>query len=153
MIQIATNTDQSERLKACGVDPKSADMVWQEPIAISHKQRGGKILAFRNPNHQIYVGDVPAWSLSRLISLLPSTITSSLYEDEDPDGGYDVYDFNLFIYPTMTGKVWNVSYSYTDIDEYSDDLYETAQPSLIEAVVKMIETLTSHNRKLNEIKQ
>lgn len=86
------------------------------------------------------------WSLSRLLSLLPPTITTDEDEYSEP------IDYDLFIYPSMTGKIWNVSYAYTE-DGYSDMLYETAQPSIIEAVVQMIETLVSHKCKLNEIEQ
>lgn len=144
--QIATNESQSARLIVCGIDPKSADMVWQTPITTSQKKIGEKILVLRHPNHQDYVGDVPAWSLGRLLALLPPTIT------EDEDEYSEPTDYDLCIYPSATGKIWNVSYAYIE-DGYSDILYESENASVIEAAVRMIETLTFHKRKLNEIKQ
>lgn len=144
--QIATTKEQSQRLITCGVNPKSADFVWLAPNNYLSLDRGCN-------KAMMEVGDIPAWSLSTLLALLPPTITSSPYEDEDPDGEYDECDYDLFINPSMSGKQWYVSYSHNEIGEYSDDLYETGHPSLIEAVVQMIETLTSHKRKLNETKQ
>ena len=143
--QIATYESQSARMIACGVDPNTADMVWQTPITTSQKRIGEKILVLRHPNHQDYVGDVPAWSLGRLLALLPPTITT----DEDKYG--EAIDYDLFIYPSATGKIWSVSYAYTE-EGYSDMLYESGEPSIIESVVRMIETLAFHRFKLNEIK-
>ena len=144
--QIATDPSQSARLIACGVDPKIADMVWQTPITTSQKRIGEKILVLRHSNQQDYVGDVPAWSLGRLLDLLPSTIT------DDEDEYSEPIDYDLFIYPSTTGKIWNVSYAFTE-EGYSDMLYEIGDASVIEAVVRMIETLDFHKHKLNEIKQ
>ena len=144
--QIATDESQSARLIACGVDPSTADMVWQTPITTSQKRIGEKILVLRHHNHQDYVGDVPAWSLGRILALLPPTITT----DEDEYG--EPIDYDLFIYPSATGKIWSVSYAYTE-EGYSDMLYESEDASVIEAVVRMIETIASNKHKLNEIKQ
>lgn len=75
---IATTKEQSARLLACGVDPKTADMFYQVPITVSQKQRGEDILLVKKPNATLYDTDTPAWSLSALLSLLPQKI----------DGGY-----------------------------------------------------------------
>ena len=140
--QIATDESQSARLIACGVNPSTADMTWQAQLPTSQKRN----LVFWRPKQQDSVRDVPAWSLGRLIALLPPTITT----DEDEYG--EPRDYDLFIYPSVTGKIWNVSFAYTE-DGYSDMLYESGGASVIEAVVRMIETLTVHKHKLNEIEQ
>lgn len=64
MSQIATTIEQSKRLLAAGLDPKSADMQWN---AVPY--RNGKSAI------ELFVGDVtpngvPAWSLSKLWDML-----------------------------------------------------------------------------------
>ena len=78
MSQIATTIEQSKRLMAAGLDPKSADMMWvvpesndsgwdeedentPDPTASLKIQRYGRYC------------DTPAWSLSRLIDLIAET--------------------------------------------------------------------------------
>ena len=68
MSQIATTIEQSKRLLAAGIDPKSADMSW-------HKYKTSKWdlwVGFSDrelPDLQV----VPAWSLARLIDLIADT--------------------------------------------------------------------------------
>ncbi len=80
--QIATSPTQSQRLLACGVDPKTADMKWTEFIPDEPDLSVGGVIyqwdCDYNPvldkdgNH-VYDG-MPAWSTSRLLSLLPDYI-------------------------------------------------------------------------------
>ena len=161
--QIATTPEQGKRLIACGVDPSTADMCYlywdesgeqlsrEEYLEIFNESfLDGRIELvpkdFGDYNHS-YSDDSPAWSLGRLLALLPPTITIDEDEYSEPT------DYDLFINPSMTGKMWEVSYSHNEIGEYSDILYETAQPCIIESVVHMVEALVSHKHKLNEIKQ
>ena len=132
--QIATTPEQSKRLIACEVDPKSADMTWQTPITTSQKRIGEKILVLRHPNHQDYVGDVPAWSLGRLLALLPTEIKT-----EDNSYYDEISTFGLLIYPYMQG--WQIDYQYCEDDE-CHCLKCIHGFDLIEACVKAIEWLT-----------
>lgn len=140
--QIATTPEQSRRLIACGVNPKSADMVWQEPITTSQKKTGGKILVFRNPNHQDYVGDVPAWSLSALLALLPKMIVCDAY-------GYIWLEI-VWLYEE--NSIPTIRY-FTPPNENDDepDQWEFTDESIIECAVQAVEWIKDNGYKLNEI--
>ena len=71
MSQIATTIEQSKRLLAAGIDPKSADMYW------GNVDFGGCFqitLLPANPHLDINSTISPAWSLSRLWDILSGTI-------------------------------------------------------------------------------
>ena len=79
---ITTDTSQSERLISCGVSPDTADMsirtiiepalckdvAWNTPMLLTLPYSDASV---------IYRGDdvIPAWSLSALLSLMPSVIS------------------------------------------------------------------------------
>lgn len=70
MSQIATTIEQSKRLLAAGIDPKSADMYF------GHVDFGGSMQIVElpaNPHLDINSTISPAWSLSRLIDLIADT--------------------------------------------------------------------------------
>ncbi len=71
---ISTDIEQSKRVIACGINPNSADMFWQMPITISQKKLGENILLIRQEGKELYETDIPAWSFSALLALLPKTI-------------------------------------------------------------------------------
>lgn len=70
MNQICTNKEQSSRLLEAGVNPKTADMYLDEfecPVAFEYRRIEGHVdqdMAF------------PAWSLSKLIDMMPPAIDS-----------------------------------------------------------------------------
>lgn len=69
--QIATTIEQSKRLLAAGIDPKSADMYW------GHVDFGGSMQIVElpaNPHLDINSTISHAWSLSRLWDLLSGTV-------------------------------------------------------------------------------
>lgn len=71
MSQIATTIEQSQRLLAAGLDPKSADMYWR------HVDFGGSMQIVElpaNPHLDIHSTISPAWSLSKLWDLLSGTV-------------------------------------------------------------------------------
>lgn len=139
--QIATTIDQSQRLIACGVNPDTADMIWQAPITVSQKQKGGLFLIVRNSEKEIYNHDTPAWSLSALLALLPTEIKeNNSYFDE-------ISTYGLLIYPYMQG--WQIDYQYCEDDECHclKCIHDT---ELIEACVKAVEWLTAYGYKLNK---
>lgn len=66
--QIATTIEQSKRLLAAGIDPKSADMRWEQFLGLV------PCLCYQ-PNAMPLIAPkvIPAWSLSRLIDLIAET--------------------------------------------------------------------------------
>lgn len=152
MTQIATNKDQSARLIACGLDPKSADMCYlywnesgeqlsrEEYLEIFNESfLDGRIELvpkdFGDYDHS-YENDSPAWSLLRLLSLLPKDLMwQGLY-------------YRLVMGPNEKG--WEIEYNDLSV---LNNLHRTTADNLIEAVVKMIEWLSQNGYKLNEITQ
>lgn len=139
--QTATTREQSDRLLKCGVPAKSADMT------LSYC-KGGFYELMATPFHYgcFSEEDAPAWSLSALFGLLPKVI--------DIDG----YKYRISIYfenpdEPVIGNQWCLFYKpkkNTEKSHYIDDvpMYAT---DLIECAVLMVEWITRHNIKLNEI--
>ena len=139
---ISTTREQSTRLLQCGVSAESADMYYQVPITLSQKQRGEDILLLKRPGKTLYNIDTPAWSLSALISMIPSKIEI----DEDPCD--EIQEYGLLIYPFMGG--WQIDYQYC-IDDECHCLKCIHSTDIIEVCVKAIEWLTANNYKLNQL--
>ena len=71
---IATTRDQSERLLAMGVKPETADMYWmldKMSLDMESELSIGKCSVVEDK----WTKYTPSWSLSRLISIIPSEIT------------------------------------------------------------------------------
>ncbi len=143
---IATNPEQSRRLIACGVDPKTADMYWHEDLtdirlhALSFEWKEN----LRNFNFS------PAWSTSRLLELLPE------YVDEYWLTIQKIYENGR----KYTYALGYLRCKYQDKENpdgrkvYSDNyLFSCASETIIEACVKAIEWLTKEGYKLNEIEE
>lgn len=133
MIQIATDPSQSERLTDCGVSYFTADMT------LSYSKGYYELMA--TPFHYgcFDEKDLPAWSLSSLLALLPKEISDKYYH------------FSYYLSLAMEMAVsddYRVSYKPC----YSDDeeLMYMSSPNPIEACVQMIEWLTANKYKLNE---
>lgn len=129
---IATTQDQSQRLLRCGVSAYTADMT------LSYCN-GGFYELMATPFHYgcFNEEDAPAWSLSALLGLLPFKIHSVRYE------------YWLDIAPMDYGKQWSIGYYCAEKPRVIKGLAHT--DSLIECAVLMVEWLTRHNYKLNEI--
>ncbi len=138
---IATTREQSARLLQCGVDPKTADMVWTHFDSDGEQYERLDVMS-EDAYEVSSLKPFPAWSLSALLELLPKEIKV----DESP---YDeVQKYGLLIYPFMSG--WQIDYQYCENDECQclKCIYDT---DLIEACVKAIEWLTANNYKLNQL--
>lgn len=131
MTQIATDPSQSERLKACGVDPKSADLVWMDDKPSPRLTLRTEIIEDNNP----YIVAV-CWSLSALIALFPMEIN---------DEGLQTV-FQLTPYPDELK--WAAEYYDYTMDKY---LCSQRDYNPIEACVKAIEYITQNGYKLNGI--
>ena len=116
MNQICTNKEQSSRLLEAGVNPKTADMYLDEfecPVAFEYRRIEGHVgqdMAF------------PAWSLSKLIDMIPDQIECE---------GYNYY---LFILPR--DKEFTIKYSAG-----SNLAQSYCRESLFDAITEMIEWL------------
>lgn len=125
---IATSKEQSERLLKCGVPSESADMFrWSNSYGDEFLETHYK------PSPA--VSYTPAWSVSRLLQLLPSIVESRSVLPET---------YALILMPKDNGCV--VSYANKKLKYIT---YVT-EP-IVEACVQTIEWLTAHSYKLNEI--
>lgn len=136
--QIATDQNQSARLIACGVDPKSADMVWT-----TWENDGEKLTQLSLMDEFAYeafcLNPIPAWSLSRLLSLLPMEIRK------------DGIDFTMMLKPYPHEEEcyrWSVDYYDSELEATA---YYSEAPDPIEACVRMVEKLTDNGYNINEI--
>ncbi len=121
--QICTDKIQSERLLSLGLKKETADMVW------THAYYGTWVAtASENPLYE--EGEsVPAWSLGRLIEMLPSLI--KLKEDLPTFHPYSFLDLS----PVA------VSYTWEDYDCCDRQLVGFYGNGLFAAVVDAIEWL------------
>ena len=67
--QICTSRSQSERLLALGLKKETADMVWNIDWCCSEDAETILVLCEHHPNNYF-----PAWSLHRLIEMMPENI-------------------------------------------------------------------------------
>lgn len=150
--QICTTREQSERLLALGLKPETADMVYhytksrvpalewelqtKSPtlrgefwtpqrmarLAGIHKHADGTLMTGEQVFDSLWGKDIPAWSLSRLLELLPTEIRIDSSE-------------NVFGLHHETSDAWLLSYPYVKS-------FETASP--IESCVLAIEWLITN---------
>lgn len=76
--QIATSREQSKRLLALGLKPETADMSsdgWNDPV-VSWGMEWSKEV--------IESGRLPAWSLHRLIEMMPKCVRARSIGDDSP---------------------------------------------------------------------
>ena len=123
---ICTTQDQSARLLRCGVPAESADM--------SIDTDTDKLYLGAYSERVDKVHEVPAWSLSRLLSLLPFKI---------PCGNFE---FWLDVAPINFGTQWSIGYYCTEKPRTIKGLTHTE--SLIECAVQEIEWLSANGYKL-----
>lgn len=156
-LKIATTFGQSRRLIACGIVPNTADMCWSTrirrcdgtPIA---KKRRTTNLWIGYPCKRTTLGDeefdnIPAWSLSALLPVLPKMIDGShwltiqrcneLYSDYAYGLAYMACDYDDRDDP----ENWNTHSVGKKCVTHSSNL--------IEAVVRAIEWLTANGYPLN----
>ena len=133
---ISTTKEQAARLLKCGVSADTADMFYQTPITASQKARREDILLVRQADKTLFDTDIPAWSLSGLLGLLPFKIHSGKYE------------YWLDIAPMDYGKQWSIGYYCMEKPKVIKGL--TRAYNLIECAVQEFEWLTANGYKLNE---
>ena len=109
--QICTTREQSERLVALGLKKETADMFYAA-IHIGTKIVGYQVSPIYNEyNFEIFPDDIPAWSLHRLIEMMPLDVV--------PEGGFD----NVF---TLTKNSIGYSVEYDGFSYYyKENIYDT----------------------------
>lgn len=121
--QICTSREQSERLLALGLKKETADMVW------THAYYGTWVVtASENPLYE-ESDTVPAWSLGRLIEMLPGLIPIS--EDLPTRHHYAHLDLSQV----------SVDYEWYDYDGEDTTLARFYGNGFFSAVVDAIEWL------------
>lgn len=118
MNQICTNKKQSSRLLEAGVRPDTADIYLDEfelPVAFEY----GRV-----ENHVDQDMAFPAWSLSKLINMLPATIS----QRNRPDLSLEI---------TKDSVYWFIQYTELGYD----CKHEVMKKNVLDAVVNMIEWL------------
>lgn len=111
--QICTTREQAERLLSLGLKKETADMAWikghEKPVVLSY--------TFNDKEY----GCIPAWSLHRLIEMMPLDVV--------PEGGFD----NIF----MLTKNYPSGYS-VEYDGFSYYHKENIYDTLIEGIEHLI---------------
>ena len=121
--QICTSREQSERLLALGLKKETADMYWVNhgnlwmPVMLLHEDR------------PLDNNDTPAWSLGRLIEMLPSPIPIS----------EDLPTFHNYAFLNLSNE--SVGYYWEDYDGAGRALVGFSGKGFFSAVVDAIEWL------------
>lgn len=145
---IATTASQSQRLLRCGVSAETADMC----LSTRTRRYDGTFIAKKHQTTNLWVGypcrrttsgdeeleNIPAWSLSRLLGLLPKEIY-----DESGDDFY----FSLAKEFLLSGEY---GAAYIPCWHKGDAIVRKRDNNPIEACVQLIEWLTENNYELNE---
>ena len=71
--QICTSREQSERLLALGLKKETADMHWYRPLQFEHDYW------FEGIGQEWAANDIPAWSLARLLCMLPRCVDNGYH--------------------------------------------------------------------------
>lgn len=138
---IATTQEQSQRLLRCGVSADTADMTLRTEtgevnFSCYSLETELKFYGYYDPKRHIEI--IPAWSLSRLLELLPKRINDEY--------NYQKYGFKIEYSLTFNDAPWQITYKGGTLVKpgYFFD------KSPIGACVKAIEWLTENGYKLNE---
>ena len=124
--QICTTKEQSERLLALGLKKETADCCWSFNIGVYDESRRYTLVLGKCE----YMHDIPAWSLHRLIEMMPTYI----------DVVGDEWTLNI-----IQGKL----IAYTT-DENDDFLAAQAAKSLYDSIICTIEWLIQAGHFNNE---
>lgn len=115
--QTCTTKEQSERLLALGLKKETADMMYR-------KTAYGESITVKDDDYLEHL-DLPAWSLHRLIEMIPNRIKCK----------NDYYHFNIF--SEITG--YNVD--YVDPDDNYYNLLGHRHNNLFEGIISIVEWL------------
>ena len=118
--QVCTTIEQSKQLIDLGINPDTADMGWFKAYSLKGEIYKPFIKEYKLEN---YKTDIPAWSLHRLIKMMPNNI---------------IQDDCTLILGVNADSVY-----YAD-NEYGE-VFKTFDGNLYECVIKCIEWLIKEN--------
>ena len=127
--KICTSIEQSKKLIELGIDVNTSDMMWE--------YNPDKEIYWNKPtiipiDDYIFVNDIPAWSLSALLALMPFHII-----ENNRFGFYQVKSFN------KQGETYRFGYK-TNSDSF---LFETSwYNDVVDAAFEMICWLKENNK-------
>lgn len=135
MNKICTSLEQSKKLIELGIDVSTADMFWKNGVSNQYIQCFTPFVS--NDTNIDFDYDIPAWSLSALLELMPPY----LFEFER---GID-----LNIYPNLSNKAWHCSYMPNAVENMKNDKFKqiTNGDNPIDAAFEMVVWLKK-NKKL-----
>lgn len=136
---IATDNLQSQRLLRCGASADTADMFYQTPITVSQKATREDMLLVRKADETSFDTDIPAWSLSALLRLLPKEI-------------YEESTGNSFFFSLAKEFPLSEEYgaAYIPCWDKGDAIVRKRDNNPIEACVQLIEWLKENGHKLTD---
>ena len=134
MNKICTSLEQSQKLIEMGIDINTADMLWTYDFTVNDINGLNVISEQLKPEEN----DIPAWSLTTLMNLLPSEFTEV--------GKYSTTTYKIHIRKyKFTDKVDLYQIAYGNYKIYEDgssswkDMINTGEKeNLIDAVFQMI---------------
>lgn len=140
---IATNKNQSARLLECGVSADTADMCYDSgALSLMDYDSAVHERDSRRESYEV----VPAWSLSSLLSLLPTSLLG-------PTGNEYMLELSkLRMHSAWEVQWWNGGSRFTTYDK-KKKFRKLWDKSPIEACVKAIEWLTERGYTLNVIEK
>lgn len=136
--QIATTPEQSKRLLACGVNPDSADMFYTNYTT----KPNDKAPCTKTAPLGIRKDLIPAWSLSALLALLPTSLTSAM------GNKYMLELSKLRMHNAWEVQWFNGRERWCTVDK-DKKYHKLWDESPLEACVKAIEWLTANGYTLN----
>lgn len=118
--QVCTTIEQSNKLIELGINPNTADMGWFKAYSLKGEIYKPFIKGYKLENNKT---DIPAWSLHRLIKMMPNNI---------------IQDDCTLILGVNADSVY-----YAD-NEYGE-VFKTFDGNLYDCVIKCIEWLIKEN--------
>lgn len=126
--QVATTREQSQRLLSLGVRIDTADMCWvDDKLFVSDEEQVRSFVEYppEDKTDEFY----PAWSLSRLLELIPKSIEQINRPNADLDINSD-------------GVYWFVTYEELGYEV----IHQEMKHDLFDAIISTIQWLISKNR-------
>lgn len=111
MNKICTSIEQSKKLKELGIDVRTADMYWKNGVSDRYIQCFTPFVCGDYQNGIDFDYDIPAWSLSALLELIPFQII----EDNKR------YGFKQYKGYNAQGETYRFEY----VSNFGITLYET----------------------------
>ena len=122
--KICTDIKQSQKLIKLGLDPKTADMFWRD------WRRETELITIPCVGCGNEKEDLPAWSLSALLDLLPESVSP----DND---SYQIYLMQVYNHDSLHGVDYVGELEGDSLEGFCED-------SFVDAAYKMIRWLIKH---------